>query len=61
MVGRDDDVKVNYNNFSRTLAKVTDCMALDLQKAFLEASGFSARNLKNTRRFTDARPDDAIV
>lgn len=57
----DEGAKVNYCRFPCVPTRVADSMALDLQRAFPEASGFSVRNLKNMRRFADAWPDGAIV
>lgn len=42
-------------------AKVIDRLAADLQSAFPETQGFSARNLKYMRAFADAYPEREIV
>jgi hypothetical protein len=42
-------------------AKVIDRLAADLHKAFPEMTGFSPRNLKYMRAFTEAWPDESIV
>ncbi len=42
-------------------AKVVDRLAADLSRAFPEAKGFSARNLKYMRAFAEAWPDEDFV
>jgi predicted nuclease of restriction endonuclease-like (RecB) superfamily len=42
-------------------AKVIDNIATDLQKAFPEMKGFSPRNLKYMRSFSEAYPDEQFV
>ncbi len=42
-------------------AKVIDRLAADLRAAFPEIRGFSARNLKYRRAFTEAWPEESIV
>ena len=42
-------------------AKVIDRLSTDLKRSFPQMSGFSPRNLKYTRRFAQAWPDEAIV
>jgi len=42
-------------------AKVIDNIAADLQKAFPEMKGFSPRNLKYMRSFSEAYPDEQFV
>jgi len=42
-------------------AKVIDNLAADLQKAFPEMKGFSPRNLKYMRSFSEAYPDEQFV
>ena len=42
-------------------AKVIDRLSFDLKEAFLDMKGFSARNLKYMRKFTEHWPDRAIV
>jgi len=42
-------------------AKVIDRMAADLKGAFPEMKGFSPRNLKYTRAFAEAWPEEALV
>ena len=42
-------------------AKIIDQLSADLRKAFPDAKGFSARNLKYMRSFAEAWPDEAIV
>jgi predicted nuclease of restriction endonuclease-like (RecB) superfamily len=42
-------------------AKVIDRLSLDLKTAFPDMSGFSPRNLKYMRTFSEAWPDQAIV
>ena len=42
-------------------AKVVDRLAADLARAFPDAKGFSARNLKYMRAFAEAWPDEVFV
>jgi len=42
-------------------AKIIDQLAADLQRAFPELKGFSARNLKYMRSFAEAWQDEAFV
>ena len=42
-------------------AKVIDRLSADLRKAFPEMGGFSPRNLKYMRKFSENWPDPAIV
>ena len=42
-------------------AKIIDNLAADLQKAFPEMKGFSPRNLKYMRSFSEAYPDEQFV
>jgi len=38
-------------------AKVIDCLSYDLKSAFPDMTGFSPRNLKYMRKFSDSWPD----
>ena len=42
-------------------AKVIDRLAVDLRHAFPEVQGFSSRNLKYMRAFSEAYPDEQFV
>lgn len=42
-------------------ARVIDRLSFDLKEAFPEMSGFSPRNLKYMRKFSESWPDQAIV
>ncbi len=57
-IGRDILERQNQAGWG---AKVIDRLAVDLKKSFPEMSGFSARNLKDMRKFAECWTDREIV
>lgn len=57
-IGREVSKKQNEEGWG---AKVIDRMSQDLQKAFPEMNGFSARNIKYMKKFADIWTDEIIV